>query len=80
MATDRKRKYRANMYSDPDLAGSEKDNPWLIFQLSSKVEKILGVITLIIIYFVIAIFSGTDLSVDAQKYLKGVGWGAVTYM
>lgn len=53
MATDRKRKYRANMYSDPDLAGSENDNP-------SKVEKILGVITLIIIYFVSAIFSGTD--------------------
>lgn len=58
MATDRKRKYRANMYSDPDLAGSENDNLWLSSTL--KVEKILGVITLIIIYFVIAIFSGTD--------------------
>lgn len=30
MATDRKRKYRANMYSDPDLAGTENDNHWLI--------------------------------------------------
>lgn len=46
------------MYFDFDLVGLENDNFWL--SLILKVEKILGVIMLIIIYFVIVIFLGID--------------------
>lgn len=72
MATDRKRKYRANMYSDPDLAGTENDNPWLIstFFKSWENSRCNNVNHHLLRY---CNFFRYRLKFGCSKYQKGVG-------